>query len=97
MAARKKPCWVVLDGGPLDGERSIVHPDPADNALVLFYEDHAPTSTRTPHEYRVTRGYLPGATKARVAAFVRTLPDEPIPPPRFAETYSVFRTPKKGA
>lgn len=87
MGGRTKPSWIVYEGGPLHGQRHIVHPEPKPGP----WRASTPSATagmQTPQEYLVTaevrRGEKDGGMKlapAMVARFVRTLPDEPIPPP----------------
>lgn len=81
MGGRSKPNWVVFEGGPLHGQRQILPPTQGAGAVV--HTRSVSPGLRVPHEYVVTQEVRKGGfheSAARVARFVRTLPEEPEPP-----------------
>lgn len=82
MPARARPNWAVFVGGPLNGQRHVLPPQQGVGLLRMHTPGPA-RGTRVPHEYRLTEQRRPGAfheAAARVAEYVRTLPEEPPPP-----------------
>jgi hypothetical protein len=95
MAGRTKPKWAFFVGGPFDGERSLLHPSQGSDPLIR-YTPSATAGIRVPHEYTVTAERNSGGfnkATCRVVRFVRTLPEEPMPPPPhpWAGTFSPWR------
>jgi hypothetical protein len=79
--------WVHLEGGPLAGTRFIAGPGELAEVMLRYAPSPVP-GMRAVHQYQMTTQRRSddreGGTKlgvARVARYVRTLPDEPIPPP----------------
>ncbi len=78
--ARRKPQWVVLTGGPLDGERGLL--GPGEEKSVIRFTPATP-GMQTPHEYRLTEEIRKGGfheASSKVAQFVRSLAPQPVPP-----------------
>lgn len=92
MGGRTKPNWVLFKGGPFDGKRELLYRQTG-AGVTRMHTPSAVPSMITPHEYMVTNDYerimfvnrVRG--NVRVAWFVRTLPDEPIPPPVKCDHY----------
>jgi hypothetical protein len=85
MGGRTKPNWTVFEGGPLHGERRLLPPTHGTGPFTV----HAPspaTGQLVVHVYDLTSDYRRGErdgglrlAPARIARYVRALPDEPIP------------------
>src|SRR4029453_5179428 len=86
MGGRTKPNWGVFEGGPMHGERRLMH-GLDESCLFKTYERSATPGMHAVHQYLLTdeyrRGEKNGGMKlspARVARHVRALPDEPGSP-----------------
>jgi hypothetical protein len=66
MSGRSRATWIVLVGGPFDGERSVLTSANA-NGVVFRYTPSDARGKRIPHEYTVTTERRKGGIYEAVA------------------------------
>jgi hypothetical protein len=86
MGGKRTPHdWRVFVGGPFDGERRIFGPGEGQGPTVTWYTSSPERPGMVvPHQYAVTPEVRKGGfheSPARALLFLRTLPEEPAPPP----------------